>query len=280
VKEPRTKFGELIQKSYNLNEFVDSFTRAAVYRAKLRNGVPDKVALSSTLKAMGDFTRMSPWERRVARQIIPFYPWLRHQTQAMLRLPIEHPSRALFLGYLSNLYNDPSLTTEERRLLGLRLPVPGIGEINLGFMNPFPELPTSLGQIAQQVGQGVNPLIKEPVAQFSGLDLSKLGQINRPADIEANAQGAFGTEAQGILGAKPSDLGASLYHAAGILPGTRALRSLVADPADQRYSTGEKVGNKQSDRNRLQVLAQAAGLPSWDEGVDPKRLAKLRKAAG
>ena len=98
--------------------------------------------------------------------------------------------------------------------------------------------------------------------------------------IRDRAKGAFGQEPQSIIGAKPSDLAASLYHAAGVLPATRGLRALIADPHKMRYSTGEQVGSKTTEKNRLQVLAQAAGLPSWDEGIDPKRLAELRKAAG
>jgi hypothetical protein len=282
AKRSKNPLAPVIRRSYAFNEFVDSMTRSAVYRSKLRRGVAEKVALESTLKAMGDFTRLSPLERRVVRQIVPFYPWLRHQTQAMLRLPVEHPMRVAFLGYLSNLYNDPSLTPDERRLLGLRVPIPGLGDVSLGFANPFPELPGSLGQVGQQIGQGLNPIIKEPAAQLFGLDLGNLRQIPRPTAVAQRAQGAFGTEPNAIFGLSPSDLGASAYHAAGILPVTRGIRSLLAPPDIQRYSTGEQVGRrpKPSGRSQLSTLAQAAGLPAWDEGIDPKRLAKLRKAAG
>jgi hypothetical protein len=96
-----------IQASYRANSFIDDVTRTAVYLSKIDKGLSPEIAVRESLNAMGDFTRMTPFERNTIREIIPFYAWMRHVTQAAIRLPIEHPMRAAWMIALANEYGDP-----------------------------------------------------------------------------------------------------------------------------------------------------------------------------
>src|SRR4030095_7075728 len=93
----RRPIGHIARGSFRLNEFVDNLTRSSVDLAKLTRGESSDAALQSTLRTLGDYTRMSNFQRKIVREFIPFYAWRRHSTVATLRLPITSPTRAAFV---------------------------------------------------------------------------------------------------------------------------------------------------------------------------------------
>ena len=50
---------------------------------------------------MGDLRRMSPFERQVAKTIVPFYGWEKHILKYVLSFPADHPWRALMLSQMA-----------------------------------------------------------------------------------------------------------------------------------------------------------------------------------
>jgi len=52
-------------------------------------------------EVMGDLRRMSPFERMVARSVVPFYGWEKHILQYVLTFPADHPWRAMMLANMA-----------------------------------------------------------------------------------------------------------------------------------------------------------------------------------
>ncbi len=52
-------------------------------------------------EVMGDLRRMSPFERMVARSVVPFYGWEKHILQYVLSFPADHPWRAMMLSQMA-----------------------------------------------------------------------------------------------------------------------------------------------------------------------------------
>ena len=183
VKEPRYFIGRMLNRSYKLNEFVDNLARSSVYLAKLGEGIPRETAMATTLQAMGDFQRLSPFERRVVREVLPFYAWMRHSFQATLRFPIHHPGRAAFAYHLANLFTDP----EEREwleLMGSRLPFGGGQFVDVGSFSPGADINESrYGPFdPRSLGRAVTPAGKLVASLGFGVDLNTMDRITRPGD--------------------------------------------------------------------------------------------------
>jgi hypothetical protein len=268
VKEPGP-IGKLAEHSYRANEFADAMFRTAVYDAKLGRGIPSEAALKQTMNAMGNFSRMTHFERTWVRQFLPFYPWLRHQTQAILRLPLEHPVRAAWMGHLANMYTDPSMTPQDLRLLGLRTPQSWgpLGGINLSTINPFAD-PTRMPLVdPSSIGQSLSPVLKLPAA-VAGLDIAKQppGQFTRPGGKT------------GFL--TPKELA---YYVSQQVPFLNTGVNVALDPRISRYKTGEPVPSQTgvpTGRNRLSVLMQGLGIPWPDQSITPEKLAAQKARTG
>lgn len=274
----------LIERSYNLNEMVDNMMRSAVYLAKISDGVPTEAAMRHTLNAMGDFTRMTPFERRVVREVLPFYAWLRHQTQATLRLPLTSPTRAAFLWHLTSLYSDPEFSEDMLAMMGSRIPL-GDRLLNLGGLSPFGDpFNTPLDPSAgNELFRAISPGIKLPFLLAAGVDLSEVGPMSRPTD--QRPRNLWGQEEprgalRRILGGDVlGGLGEAAYVTAGQVPQTRALRDIALDPSVARYDSGDRVGRGQYDdesRTRLGQLVRALNLPTLDN-YDPDEWRRLER---
>ena len=53
------------------------------------------------MDVFGDLRRMSPFERTVARTVVPFYGWEKHILQYVLSFPADHPWRAMMLANMA-----------------------------------------------------------------------------------------------------------------------------------------------------------------------------------
>ncbi len=254
-KEPRTPIGKAAALNWRLNEFVDNLTRSAVYNSKLRRGATSEAAMKSALRALGDYTKMTPFERTWARRVFPFYAWMRHSNLAMARLPFEHPLRAAWYANLADVYSDPSLSDSEREAMLGKVPFLG-GSASVAFANPFPapgQIPVGGKGFANALGYSLSPIAKVGAAAAFG---QQLGQ----GDI---TQGGGHT---GSLLANPAGLA---YYTMGQLPVTRAAQSAIWDPAVYRYQTGEPRPNQRdTGRTRISSILQALGLPAPDRSTE------------
>lgn len=275
--------GRIIAGSYNINEFVDNIGRSAVYLDKLRRLDPDKVsaagltqteaATKAALQAMGDFTRMTPLERRWVRQVYPFYAWMRHQTAAALRLPLESPTRAAFLLHLTNMMTDPELAPDVLEQLGSRIPLGGDRYLNIGGLSPFGDLrnlpldPTSPSHLS-----GITPAIDYPFRALTGNNLGTQQHVSRPYDDRPTD--LFGREVglsplRRALRDPAAGIGELVYTAAGEIPQARGIRDLVVSAVEgeplgrARYGSGDVVPSHKYDRERSisDVLLQIGNMP-------------------
>ena len=126
-------------------------------------GAAIQEAVSETHKALGAFSEMSPWERRVVRQAYPFWAWMRFINKAAANLVIDNPDRVLFTLALGNMVAEPDDTGYFSFLQGT---VPVMGTYtNLEFFVPyqdaiiFGENPAAR---AQETLTGLSPVITTP----------------------------------------------------------------------------------------------------------------------
>lgn len=293
----RTRAGARLQRvtdvGYGVNEFFDNVARSAVYLAKIdkyltkavRTGIDvsttegftnvANAALRDTLKAMGDFTNMAPWQRKYLRQVFPFWSWIRHSTVAAMRLPIESPLRAAMLAQLSVLANDKNLTGEELSFFsgkwnlgnGSVLSLGSVSPIDSPLTNPLFDPPSLLRSLA--------PALKVATAATTGIDMGRLSQVTKPPNDRR--RGAFGQQVADPLLYHPSEL---LGYAVGQFPLLRNLRNFVDGPSI-RYGTGEPIKDKRgnpisSGQSRAGSLAAILGVP-LPEQTTQNQLKKLSK---
>jgi hypothetical protein len=225
-------------------------------------------AHNEMLKAMGDFSRMSSFERRILRHIIPFWSWIRHSNTAFLRLHVEHPRRVIWMAHLANLFADPDLTDRERAIIAGMLPIDENSFLNVGsLLSPVPDdaaesLYSPVG-FGPTLGQGMSPAINFFVAAATGISMGRGSQATRP--------GGVGSYYKPLIGEPGNLLGYTLNK--NLPPQFRALRDLIQGPGP-RYDTGQKkeTGTFQGPMGgRAGSLAKLAGIPV-PENIDLERV--------
>lgn len=278
--EGTTKIGRLIGKSYEFNEYVDSVNRTMVYLAKKNEGYSSEAAVQLALKAAGDFTKMTPFERNVVRRVIPFYAWQRHITRLAFSLPVEAPARVAWTLHLADLENrlhpDPGADNPFNEGT---IPLPGGKRLNVSQFYPIGSSfwldPTFRG-----AGYQFNPVLKAAVAGGTGFNLGKM----KPVSAKENA-GGFGASPE-VLAAKHPGVFAQFL--AQQFPQVGTARDLLTDNAPVRYDTGQprKVGKGATKktakptltgRNQLNTLARLLGIPLPEPEQKASTKAKSKK---
>lgn len=135
----KTVLGAVPRASYRLSNFLDNTMRSAVYMAKEQAGHSPELALRESLRAMGDFTKMNPFEQDVVRRVFPFYAWQKHITKLAFSLPIEHPIRTAWMASLANQYGQPEAWVRGLpSYLQSLVPLGGGQALTPGHIMPFP----------------------------------------------------------------------------------------------------------------------------------------------
>jgi len=269
--------GRMINKSYHFNSYVDNVNRTMVYLAKHKGGVSSEAAVAMALKAAGDFSKMTPFERNVVRRIIPFYAWQRHITRLSLSLPVEHPTRVIWTLHLAELQDqimpDPGADNEFNEgtveIGGKRLNVRAL----FPFTSSFWADPTYRG-----AGYQVNPVLKTAIAATTGLNVSK-GLKPVSGKFRGENPSGFGASPE-LMGIK--NPGALAQVVAQQFPQVSLARDLKAGEVPVRYDTGEprKVGKGATKKNakptltgrgRKETIARFIGVPIPEPEQKPKK---------
>ncbi|MET0578004.1 MAG: hypothetical protein ABW122_05055, partial [Ilumatobacteraceae bacterium] len=264
---PRTPIGRVANTSYRLNEFVDNMTRSSVYLSKLMDGVPTEAALQSTLRALGDFSNMSSFERRIVREVFPFYAWMRHSITATLRLPITSPTRAAMVLNLSRMYSDPDMENELLGLLGSKLPLSAASAFDFGSVSPLAEIGAGGFPLdPRNLVRSMSPIVKVPTSIGFGLDVNNMTGLSRPPDTAStNAWGQKETTSplSRLFSDPQHALGEIAYVATSQAPAPiRNLRQIILGD-EARYDTGYAVGDlRQEGYSRLSHLLRGLNLPA------------------
>lgn len=260
--------GRLLNKSYGFNEYIDSVNRVTVYLAKHKGGVSSEAAVQLALKAAGDFSKMTPFERTVIRRAVPFYAWQRHITRLAFSLPIEAPARVAWTLHLSDLAKqtspDPGAENEFNEgtipFMGKRLSVRSLDPYGSSFFMD----PTFRG-----AGYALNPVIKLATAAATGVNLNKGPSGTVSGTFRGKNPSGFGAPAEVMAVKHPAALA---QFATGNVPQVRTLQDLIAGKVPVRYDTGEprKVGKGASKKNakptltgrgRKETVARLLGVP-------------------
>lgn len=134
---------ETTRVSYRANAAVDDMFRAAIYLTRtMRHGDSPTAAATKVSETLGNYQKMSPFEKNYIRSAFPFYAWVRHISVLTARQ--FHPDnlmRTMILGQAMQVLGEP----DEHEAL---LPGWASGDLHLGFWN---ERPIFLGT------RGLNP---------------------------------------------------------------------------------------------------------------------------
>lgn len=273
-----SKFKSIVSGAYRLNEFMDNSFRSIMYadqmqkmandptspgRLAVENTTASEAAVKHTLRALGDFTNMTAFEKRYVREVFPFWAWIRHQTLMTMRMPLYSPMRTAYLLALTDALEDEDFANEFYEMVGARIPLGGGNYLNLGNISPFSTpwdlpLPTNLPAVAS----AISPAVRMPVQAITGFDVGRLRNTTRPYD--ERPVGPYGSTPpaapplRGLAG-----LGEMAYVAAGALPQTKAARDIVLGTGTARYGSGQRVGTGEydDDTSALDAILAGARVP-------------------
>ena len=122
-------------------------------------------------QVFGDLRSMSPMERSIAKNIMPFYGWTRHIIKYVLTMPVDHPWRAMILALVAyeNSADVPKALPERIQFLFFMGQPDSQGNVtafDTRFMDPLRDVANyaSLGGWIQ----GLNPIFQIPAAMAYG----------------------------------------------------------------------------------------------------------------
>lgn len=332
----RSRMGRATTAMYGANSFVDNWLKTAVYLDQLDKRLPevpkdllnpdgtlrntfemtpdelsrlgelDDAAAAAVndstraaLNTMGDFTRLTPFERNIVKRFFPFYPWLRHQTSMTFRMPIGSPLRFAFMASLDNIIGDDDQT--EVGKLASRLWSTPFGDIDMTPASPFGTggltafADTSGGQAGKVISSegiigSLNPVVKYPFSTI-GFD-SRGGEISRPYEYRDKIKTGFGsTPRYGPLNRLldldvKGALGESAYQAAAQFGPTRGIRDvLLSAPAfpggepRARWESGDTISGIPNEQRNLPLqIMDALRIPAPRDETYRKNIAAANDA--
>jgi hypothetical protein len=98
---------QVVHSIVRSNEVVDEFARTAVAIKAVKNGTHNiDDALTMAHRSMVDFGDLSPFERQVARSVIPFYAWQKGILKLVLRIGYENPKVYALISALTQMQED------------------------------------------------------------------------------------------------------------------------------------------------------------------------------
>jgi len=283
---PRTPIGKFQRKSFQINASLNRLNRQGYLLAKLQRLLEDKgltldgvqaggawddpavqeaivAAVDDANKVMGTFDEMTPFERRVVRNVFPFWAWNRHITQLAFRTAIDNPARMLWTLRLGSYGTDPEVDLPS----WLKGSIPaGDWLVPTNFINPFNDV--GGGSIYTPGGaiKALSPGLRLPLYGL-GLDPSKgLSPVSRRYDGQ-------GLDEMGREQSLRPDLSTLLYQTIRTFPLGRAALDIA--PTDEiagiglgphpRYQSGELMVNRRGlpidTKSRWRSAAGLVGLP-------------------
>jgi len=288
----RSRLGKVVEASYGVNEFVDNVGRSAVYLDRLErtmpavpasildgngNLIPESMmtdaqrstladyqtraadthnkAIRATLNIMGDFTRLTWWERRYIKRAIPFYPWLRHQARMAMRMPFTNPLRFAFLHTLDERFSEQD-DSNLGRLMGSVIPWGDDGmAISLAPFSPFSGGLTPFGTDMGSVDNTASTALDINSAYFALAPDIKLlnefvtggqglGSYSRPQDQYGTGRGGQREDTSPLMRIAGGDItggvGETLYRATRQQPQVRGIADIVTGN-QPRYGSGDVI---------------------------------------
>lgn len=268
------KYVKWRSKAFRFNEYQNTVARAAVAILKLEEAlakqgrtiemvnarvymsdpvIRDAIngAVSETNRALGAFSELNPFEKKVMRNIFPFWSWIKYINMAALDMAIDNPERLLLAAHLGNIASSPEQEGLFRFLQGM---TPAMGYLfDLSFLNPYSDALILTKNPLREAGDmafGVNPVIMTPYkglsAAFVYADAGELpgARVQRPGYLEGSADASTRTLADlvgelGYMGLQ--SFGGPARNVLTLLPN----RVPVIAPEGRLLGTDVAVGNVQ-----------------------------------
>lgn len=252
--DPESRLGKLIDRvvhpvdtSYAFNQFVDDITHNIVYLDRIKKGASVDQAVRDSLKVAGNFQKMSKFERRVVRRVLPFYSWMRHITMLSADLAVNHPLRTAWTLHLWTLFSDDDEDYSDMGSMFGRIQTGDNEYISLGNLMPFGTmLDMDLSDPVNTVLQSANPLGKVALYAGTGHEVDSTGLRGagapyglKPVD-EFGRRGVFNPIANLIGGDRGAGAGAIFEALTDMFPQARVFRDMARDPV-VRYDSGQPL---------------------------------------
>jgi len=179
-----------------VGNFIEMWQKSTAVSAALRKGHTIEEALKLAEKAGFDYNKITQFERKVMKRLIPFYTFARKNAELQINTLVNNPARILnqakFADGLSNIFGE-SVTEEDLKGLpswvldGLGFKIKdGKYVSQLGF--PLEEFMGRVDKPMQTTLSSLNPLVKYPLERKLGYDFfreKKIIDINSVAPATA-----------------------------------------------------------------------------------------------
>lgn len=130
------------RKLANVEETVSDIYRVSAALSAKRRGMTELEALNVANKIAVNMDGMTPFERTVIKQVIPFYGFMKFMFKFMLTYPVDHPYRAVILSrFATQEQEEWNTLIPEKFMMTLFLGHPdshgNIKSIDMRNLNPF-----------------------------------------------------------------------------------------------------------------------------------------------
>lgn len=100
---------QIVDFSYHVNSTVDNMHRTMIYLDQIGKGSSPEQALSQIAKTLGDYSKLSPFERTWVKRIYPFWPWMRHITSVVASaFKPQNMTRAVIFAHIMSIFGEPN----------------------------------------------------------------------------------------------------------------------------------------------------------------------------
>lgn len=217
-----TLVAKVSQKARSINSYIEDAFRRGIFLSEMerkliqgtagkfkkdvallqrvaKDGVTEKLvddALTAVNATLGDYAALGPLERQVLRRFfVPFWPFYKHATKFIAKLPVEHPMKAATLRIVDQI--DEEMMGEVPPWLMSSVPIQTLGPqgdlfFRLGNANPL----QGLIQAPTSVLSTLAPIPKIAFERLAGVS----GYTGRPFSSEQVLESSGGTKWEIIRG--------------------------------------------------------------------------------
>jgi hypothetical protein len=245
---------KVADKSFDMFETTEGIMRSMTYLygydKALTKGMSADVAaragLETSMKVIQDLSQLTPMERSIIRNVIPFYGYMQHLIRYLMNFPLDHPYRASIFSNIARMEMDDhqsALPESLRQMItvGDEDQFGNQKAINLKGLNPF----SDAGDIFTFAGfvSAMNPLFKT-IGQQIGLG------FDGTADLHPNVHYDPSTGTMKLDAGNP--LTQLLYNT---IPQAQVLTELAG--------TNKEFGEimRTNPQTGIRMLASQVGLP-------------------
>lgn len=251
--------GGVVRRGYDANTAVDDLYRSMAYLKKVDEGAPPQRAVKEALTVMGNYDRLTPFERRIVRRIFPFWSWTKHITGLSAKLATEDPARITWNLHLPTLFTPENAEFDGPEWMQGMAKVGEDRFFNLSWLFPFGTVaevdPSNPLEFA--LGQ-INPVLQTGTTLATGIDTS-FGRFEplRSPDIP------FGQSEGSPIFTNPLSVpylvGRNLPQISGAYDELQRRRS--GGEGQRLFDTGERMGEVDPNKDMEDNLARIFGIP-------------------